>query len=498
MGIGARVAVGYLALLVVIVLVMLYQSSLVGEMQAINEHLSKVKYPAGLDSVQLRNNLWVMDDYWSRFLAVDARRTEYATLLKDYLRDFRDKIEGLKRLGLDGLELQAVERLGEVSDQFERLVLDSLEHPEREVPPELLPEANRKFGQLANQTDVLVSTSHQAIKDEVAKSEESFARVTLASWLALGLALVLGLSIAFLISRSIAAPVRQLTRATRGLAAGDFSYQVDDSGTDEVAELARHFNAMVRRLNELDQLKGDFVSHVSHELKAPLASMQETTTLLLEEIPGGVNPKQTRLLELNLQCGRRLSAMINNLLDLSRLESGVMEYELQANDLSSLAEEVVNEMEPLARDRECQLRLEVVDPGLAAICDGGRVLQVLRNLIDNALKFSPSGSSVGIEVRSRPEIPAAVPVSIRDRLRPSSRGYAEISILDQGSGVPDEHKERIFDKFHQVKRGRKVSGQGVGLGLAISRTIIEGHGGALWVEDNQPQGSVFKLLLALG
>ncbi len=497
MGIGARVTMGYLVLIVVIVLVMLYQSSLVGEMQAVNEHLSKVKYPAGLVSVQLKNDLSDIDEFWSKFLAV-GDRTGYATVLKDKLRDFRVKIEGLEGLGLDGLELQAVKRLGEVSDQFERLLSDNLENPDKTVTPQVLDEVARRFGQLGNQTDVLVSTSHQGIKDEVAKSEESFERVRLASWLALGLALALGFTIAFLIARSIAAPVRQLTRATRGLAAGDFSYQVDDSGKDEVAELARHFNAMVRRLNELDQLKGDFVSHVSHELKAPLASMQETTTLLLEEIPGNVNPKQIRLLELNLQCGRRLSAMINNLLDLSRLESGVMEYDLQANDLAALVEEAVEGMEPLAAERECQLGLEVQAPGLIATCDGGRVLQVLRNLIDNALKFSPAGSQVGVQLRSHPTIPDGVPAATLERIRPSPQGYAEIAILDQGSGVADEHKERIFDKFHQVKRGRKVSGQGVGLGLAISRTIIEGHGGALWVEDNHPQGSVFKLLLALG
>jgi signal transduction histidine kinase len=225
--------------------------------------------------------------------------------------------------------------------------------------------------------------------------------------------------------------------------------------------------------------------------------VQETIRLLLDEIPGPLNAQQRRLLELNLQSGGRLSALIANLLDLSRMEAGVMEYTMERRDLAVLIRAAIAEFELPLQERNLRLELDLPEEPFWAQCDGGRVIQVIGNLLGNALKFSPPGSLLRLALRSEKKLPEGLPGAWRVLLAGMARdnGYALISLSDRGPGVPVEEKAKIFDKFHQVRRAGKRPGQGTGLGLAISRTITEAHNGALWVEDNPEGGSVFFLLL---
>jgi signal transduction histidine kinase len=168
--------------------------------------------------------------------------------------------------------------------------------------------------------------------------------------------------------------------------------------------------------------------------------------------------------------------MVGNLLDVSRMEAGSMEYEMAPNDLVLLAGSVIREFDVQARQRGIQFRLENDLPSLFAECDRERIVQVIGNLYENALKFSPAGSD------------------IVTRINRVDEGIM-ISVSDSGPGVPNEHKHKIFQKFHQLRHGKKVAGQGVGLGLAICKTIVEAHGGQIWVEDNPNGGSVFSFVL---
>lgn len=259
--------------------------------------------------------------------------------------------------------------------------------------------------------------------------------------------------------------------------------------------LTREHRRMAVRLTEVDQMKKNFISHVSHELKAPLASMQETTHLMLERIPGPLTEKQQRLLDLNLQSGKRLAQMIGNILDLSRLEAGIVEYEIQKADVAELMHGVVIEVSEQAREKSLRLQTDIQREPLTVECDPNRIVQLFTNLLENALRFSARGGAVGVQVRQVRQ-PPSMPERARARIsRESRNGFALICISDSGPGIEDAHKEAIFHTFHQVKHGRKSLGESLGLGLAISRAVVEAHRGTIWVEDNPSGGSIFFVLL---
>ena len=253
---------------------------------------------------------------------------------------------------------------------------------------------------------------------------------------------------------------------------------------------------MTARLVEIEKMKKNFISHVSHELKAPLASMQETTHLMLEKIPGPLTEKQQRLLELNLQSGKRLAQMIGNILDLSRLEAGIVEYEMQKSDIAELMHSVVIELSGQAREKSLRLLTDIQRDPLIVECDPNRIVQLFTNLLENALRFSARSGSVGVNVRSIHQLPR-MPQAARDRIPAggADSGYGLIGISDSGPGIDDAHKEEIFHTFHQVKHGKKSLGESLGLGLAISRAVVEAHHGTIWVEDNPAGGAIFFVLL---
>jgi len=263
-----------------------------------------------------------------------------------------------------------------------------------------------------------------------------------------------------------------------------------------IARLKQENRRLAGRTIEIDQTKNNFISHVSHELKAPLASMQETTHLLLERIPGPLTEKQQRLLDLNFQSGKRLAQMIGNILDLSRLEAGVVEYDMHPSDIAELMHNVTLSLTPEAESKSLRVLMDIQPEPLIVECDPNRIVQLFTNLLENAIRFSQKGGSIGIHVTIVPQLPQ-MPPSARARVTSSKAagGFALIGISDSGPGIDDSHKETVFHKFHQLKQGKKSPGENLGLGLAISRAVVEAHHGTIWVEDNPSGGSLFCVVL---
>src|SRR5437867_33039 len=208
-----------------------------------------------------------------------------------------------------------------------------------------------------------------------------------------------------------------------------------------LSRLQQSNKRMSARIVEVDQMKKNFISHVSHELKAPLASMQETTHVLLERIPGPLTDRQKRLLELNLQSGKRLAQMIGNILDLSRLEAGIVEYDMQATDITDLMHNVVLELSSEARDKSLRILTHIQSDPLLVPCDPNRMVQLFTNLLENAIRFSKRGGFVDIHVRSLGQLPP-MPNAAHARIAAAgaSHGFALIGISDSGPGIQDAHK----------------------------------------------------------
>lgn len=310
-----------------------------------------------------------------------------------------------------------------------------------------------------------------------------------------GAALLISVLVAFWIVRSIARPLGRLRQGTKVIAEGRFDYRLETDRDDEFAELARDFNRMTERLAELDRVKRDFVSGVSHDLKTPLASMQETNRILLDGVTGELSQKQRRLLELSLESGQRLSGMIGKILESARTEGGGGP-ERERRDLRELVRRSMQLATPALLERQVALRSDLAPEPVEIECDADRMLRVVDNLLENAAKFSPPGGAVRVGVRTAYTLPRGTPAADRQRLAPHvTGGVALLTVEDEGPGVRDQEKERIFERFYQAAGARKVRNHGVGLGLAICRQTVDEHGGAIWVEDAEPRGSRFVVAL---
>jgi NtrC-family two-component system sensor histidine kinase KinB len=230
----------------------------------------------------------------------------------------------------------------------------------------------------------------------------------------------------------------------------------------------------VTRLAELDRLKSEFVMTASHELRTPLTSIGMGIDLLLESAPKKLDAKEQQLLSAAHEDLQRLKVLVNNLLDLSRIEAGKMEMEFSSNPVRPLLEKVVESFRIPAEQKGVALSFQVPEglPNMKG--DGNRIAWVLTNLISNALHFTPGGGAV--------------------RLTAGAFGpFIQISVIDNGPGIPYEYQSKIFDKFVQVKSDKILGGSG--LGLAICREIVRAHGGTVWVDSVPGAGSTFNFTL---
>lgn len=354
----------------------------------------------------------------------------------------------------------------------------------------------RRLDRVRSRTLELSQASQDALRARLAESAGSALRAERLSWVAAALALLLSVLISAVLVRFISESLHRLKQGTRQVAQGRFDYRLDTRRNDEFAGLARDFNAMTEQLAELDRMKRDFLSKVSHDLKTPLASIRETTGALLDEVPGGLNPQQRRLLVLTEQSAVRLTGMVAKLLDLSRFEAGVFQPELRTTDIAGLVDRAVEQCEAAYAELGLSIRVVRPDPPAFLECDRERMLQLLENLLENALKFSPPGGEIVVAARGLDSRPGEVPVECWN-LVPARNGARRllITVEDRGPGVPEDQKELIFERFYQVDPGRSARSGGVGLGLTICREIASVHGGTIWVADNPGGGSRFAALL---
>jgi signal transduction histidine kinase len=280
--------------------------------------------------------------------------------------------------------------------------------------------------------------------------------------LAGAIAAFIALFLARILARGMTQPLRDMAQAARQMSRGDYRASVAVRSRDEVGQLARAFNRMAGEMQGLEHLRRDLVANVSHELKTPISALRAH----LENLLDGVEDPNPGLIEVMLQQSERLSRLVDQLLDLSRLEAGDVPLEIEPVPLDLLVERVIKEVEVARPDRarEVDVRSEI-PPDLPPVdADRERIHQVLFNLLENAVRFTPTGGVVTVR-------------AVREN------GGCAVSVEDTGPGIPKEHIPLVFERFYRVDPSRSRDDGGTGLGLAIARSVVEAHGGRIWAES---------------
>lgn len=471
MRVSTKLWIGYGLLLVLLGSLLAYHVRIIRDLAEAQIRVTEVSVRVSVNSAE---QLYRLDRLW------DAGQKYHVSQDSLYARQYRTVA------GEIDSALAALETLSEYAPEGRR-VNDLLAEwrefrgtadPPAIPPADVLTAERDELKQAAIDVSRAAQSSMYAEKDRASRDVQ---RAMQGAWIVGGAAIVAGLSIILLIVRSISRSLTQLSAATREVAQGKFGHRLSGHHDAEFRELAENFNRMTHRLEEVDELKRDFVSGISHDLKSPLASIKEAMRVLLDGIAGPLNERQQRLLGLGLASGDRLSTMISDLLTLSQLDSHAIGYQFEPCDLADLATLAAERLE--ARLEQAGVELHVETPDLLVVeCDADRIAQVIENLLDNALKYSPEAGAIDLTVRT---------------VRDDERRAAEIRVADRGPGVPDEDKTAIFERF--VQRGEPGgSASGVGLGLTICREIVVAHEGRIGVEDNPGGGSAFVVTLPVG
>ncbi|MEU4419148.1 HAMP domain-containing sensor histidine kinase [Actinoplanes sp. NPDC024001] len=289
-------------------------------------------------------------------------------------------------------------------------------------------------------------------------------------WIAIAAAL--GLVTLQVMAHGATVPLREMTVAARKMARGDYTQRVRTRSQDEVGELASAFNQMAADLAAADRQRRELIANVSHELRTPITALQG----VLENIVDGVAAAEPETMRTALAQTERLSRLVTDLLDLSRLDAGVTSLRRDLIDVPVFLGDVVREAAVNADGTGLDVKFEVSAPGIVLCGDRERLHQVFANLLDNAARHSPPGGVVTVRAERRDE-------------------HCLFAVADQGSGIPAAERERVFERF---TRGERATGGGSGLGLAIARWVVQLHRGTIAVvEPEQQRGCHIEVRLPL-
>jgi len=288
-------------------------------------------------------------------------------------------------------------------------------------------------------------------------------------------ATLVALIASLIISRNIVAPVRSMTNASGRIAEGHYDERVALQGNDELSQLARSFNQMAEQLEQVESMRRQLIGDVAHELRTPLTAIKGSAEALMD----GVLPASDETyLQIHAEA-ERLSHLVDDLQELSRVESRATQLDIHPADSTALIQTVTKRLQHQFDEKRVTLTSSLPHDPIIVLADGDRVIQVLTNLIGNALQYTPENGTVTVSIE-------------RDK------NEAHISVRDTGFGIPADQLTHIFDRFYRVDKSRSRAHGGSGIGLTIAKHLVEAHGGKIWAESaGENKGSVFVFTLPL-
>ena len=289
-------------------------------------------------------------------------------------------------------------------------------------------------------------------------------------------ALVGVILVSLFITRSITLPLEKLIEKTREISNWVFKADLNLSSPPEIQELARAINSMCEKLKTVDKMKSDFISTMAHELRTPLTSIKGALQLLVADATWA-DPDQRTLVDVALSNAERLIRIINDILDISKIEAGKIELNPRPCEPAELVRLSLQSVEAIALGASVTI-VPIVSPRTPKVmADPDRTVQAMVNLLSNALKYAPPKSEVLVEVQ------------------PAGIGQVRFAVTDRGRGIPQEKLGQLFQKFHQVDGADTRRFRGTGLGLAITKALIEMQGGQVFVESEPGKGSTFAITI---
>ncbi len=311
---------------------------------------------------------------------------------------------------------------------------------------------------------------------DMSRTNDSIRQVYLDVLLSGCIAVILAFMAVSYITSRITKPIVDMNNTVMRFSRGEFEARVRANGRDEVSQLGQSFNEMANEINALEQSRRSFVANVSHELRSPLTSMRG----FLEAMQDGTIPQEEQPKYLDIVIGecKRMTGMVNDLLDLARIESGQYECKLAPFDINELVIRTLLTFEARINAKRIEVVMDFDSDHTMVEADASQIAQVIRNLVDNAIKFSPEGGKLTVDIQS-------------------DKKQAVISVKDDGEGISAEDIPYIFDRFYKAEKAHTPAGSSSGLGLSIVKRIMEQHGQTITAASPPGGGAVFTLTLKL-
>lgn len=472
-----RMVIGYLAIFIPVVGVSAYAISQLGLFHRVTGDILQIDKRMRSYQQKLSDSFLAQIRHERKYIITEDKELHNQFILAE--REVSKRIDEAMSIADTPHKREVLNRIKDYHGRYNSLFNEEVEFIKKKQPylqDRYKEEKEKAVDEILRELKNLRLYTEQDTYEKIRHLGESGAKANkIATVLGAGFILS-GIMISIFITRSITRPLSFLRKKTRQVARGDFEGNLDLSSPPEIGGLAQDFNLMCNKLKEMEKMKSDFFSLMAHELRTPLASIKEGTNLLLKGIGEEYNEKRRTVLTVIAEESNRLIDLVNSLLDLSKMEAGMMALNLEKSDIRSLINKAVSGMEPLAMAKNVGIKVEIPQDLPYVKMDGERILQALRNLIGNAVKFTPLGGHVTISAQ------------------PLEKGVS-VSVADTGPGVPKEDLNAIFDKFRQATLTSYSKIKGTGLGLAIVKHIISAHGGKVWVESEPGHGCTFIFLL---
>ncbi len=441
----------------------------VHRMMRISEDIVNKNYKISSASKKMIENLLYMEENEKKYFLL--KKKDYVNYFISAQKDFEESLKEILLLRAGGMTISA--RWNEIEQEVCRVLPEAKkqESPENLLIPEtILNEWIQKISQARSENEEDVEQANR----ELERRGQMAVRTGLAG---LGISILAGLLGSVGLARSMIRPLSSLLRGISSISKEQSSEPIHIRSKDEFGELAAAFNEMAMRLEEEKQMRSDFISMLSHEIRTPLTSIRESVNLIGEGIMGNINERQKKFLEIaNLEMGR-VCDLLNRLMKASRMESGALRLQFCPLDPCPLVRGCADQLNTAAGVKK--IRIETDIPAELPLINGDseHLQQVFINIMKNAVKFSAAGSRIRVSAE-----PDDDPTKIK------------FSVSDQGPGIPEEEQSFIFNKYYRAK-GVRDHQDGVGLGLNISKNIIESHGGTIRVISKVGQGSTFIFTL---